>query len=184
MYLQGNIVGTLESVAKQIYISCHISSHGGSPVPKKELTFTCNQQVCKKPVPQSTKGIATKKVQAVDVFNADNPTNVMIPEEFGSAFDHIADKYVNAIASTPSFDTSRPCAVCDKAGHTFDDCPVLQNVEFLQTHYIQFKLFLKKQSVATATINQVQVAEDADYDHIDTLYNEYPTTEDFHQGRE
>ena len=85
---------------------------------------------------------------------------------------------------TGTFDTSRPCAVCDKAGHLFDDCPVLQNVEFLRKHYIQFKLFLKKQSAATANINQVQVIEDADYDHIDDSYNEYPTTEDFHQGQE
>ena len=131
-------------------------------------------------------GIATKKVQAVDVFNADNLTNLMIPEEFGGVFNHIADKYyMNAIASTASFDTSRPCgAVCDKAGHMFDDCPVLHNVEFLRKNYIQFKLFLKKQSVATAMVNQVQVTEDTDYDHIDDLYNEYPLTKDFHQGRE
>ena len=108
----------------------------------------------------------------------------MVPAEFGGAFDHIADKYINAIASAGTFDTSRPCAVCDKPGHTFDDCPVLQNVEFLRKHYIQFKLFLKKQATATATVNQIQVAEDADYDHMDDSYNEYPVTEDFHQGRE
>ena len=184
MYLQGNLVGMLESVTKQICPSCHFSGSSGSPIPKKELTFNCSQQICKKPLALPTKGIATKKVQVVDVFNANNSTNVMIPEEFGSAFDHIADKYVNTIASTASFDTLRPCAVCDKAGHTFDDCPVLQNVEFLQKHYIQFKLFLKKQSATTATINQVQVTEDADYDHINDSYNEYPITEDFHQGQE
>ena len=171
-------------MAKQICPSCHISSHGRSPVPKKDLTFNCNQQACRKPVPQPTKGITTKKIKAVDVFDADNPTNVTIPDKFGGAFDHIADKYVNAITSTASFDTLRPCAVCEKTGHTFDDCPVLQNVEFLRKHYIQFKLFLKKQSVATATINQVQLAEDTDYDHIDDLYNQYPTTGDFHQGQE
>ena len=38
IYKQGNLVGTLESVAKQICPSRHILSHG-SPVPKKELTF-------------------------------------------------------------------------------------------------------------------------------------------------
>ena len=123
-------------------------------------------------------------MNAVDIFDAENPTKVAIPSEFGNALDHITDKYVNAIASTTPFDTSRPCAVCNKAGHTFDDCPVLQKVEFLQKHYIQFKLFLKKQSAATATINQVKVTDNADYKHIDNLCNEYPTTEDFHQGRE
>ena len=141
MYLQGNLVGMLESVAKQICPSHHISSHGASPFPKKELTFNCNQQVCKKPVMQPAKRTTTKKIQAVDVFNIDNPTNVVIPGEFGSAFNHITDKYVNAIASTASFDTLQPCAVCDKAGHTFDDCPVLQNVEFLQKHYSIYNFF-------------------------------------------
>ena len=38
MYKQGNLVGTLESVAKRICPSQHPSSHG-SPLPKKELTF-------------------------------------------------------------------------------------------------------------------------------------------------
>ena len=62
--------------------------------------------------------------------------------------------------------------------------PVLQNVEFLHKHYIQFKLFLKKQSAATATINQIHVTEDADYDNTDGSLNEYPITDDFHQGQE
>ena len=42
IYKQGNLNGTLESVAKQIHPSCHISNHG-SPVPKTELTFNCQQ---------------------------------------------------------------------------------------------------------------------------------------------
>ena len=101
------------------------------------------------------------------MFDAANPTHVIIPDEFGNAFDYIADKHVNTISSsgissaTP-FDTTLPCAVCDKTGHTFNDCPVFQNVEFLCKHYIQFKLFLKKQSAATATINQIQAVEDTD----------------------
>ena len=124
------------------------------------------------------------------MFDATDPTHVTIPDEFGNAFDHIADRYVNAISSggvtlTTPFDTTRPCAVCDKAGHTFDDCPVLQNVKFLCKHYIQFKLFLKKQSAATATINHLQAVEDDDYDDdTDHPFNEDPTPENFHQGRE
>ena len=44
MYKQGNLIGTLESVAKRICPSCHISNnHGLSPVPKKELIFNCLQ---------------------------------------------------------------------------------------------------------------------------------------------
>ena len=152
MYKQGNLVGTLKSVAKQICSVRH-TPHHGSPLPKKELAYN-RQNPKRKPPPPSPKSTSTvKKVQAVDVFDATNPTHVDIPDEFGDAFNHITDKYVNAISSTSSFDTTRPCAVCDKPGHTFDDCPVLQNVDFLHKHYIQFKLFLKKQSAATATIN-------------------------------
>ena len=101
------------------------------------------------------------KVQSLDMFDATDPTHVTVPDEFCNAFDHTTDKYVNAIlsgsisSSTP-FDTTRPCAVSDNTGDTFDDCPILQNVEFLCKHYIQFKLFLKKQTAATATINQLQ----------------------------
>ena len=99
MYLQGNLVSTLKSVAKQICPSQNASGNGAIPLPRKELTFNRSQQVCKKPVGQPAKGIPTKKVQAVEIFDADDPTNVMIPDELGGAFDHIADKYVNAIAS-------------------------------------------------------------------------------------
>ena len=113
---------------------------------KSLLELAYNQQNPKqKPPPRPQKPASSvKKVQAVDVFDVTNPTHVNIPDEFGDAFNHIHDKYVNAISSTSSFNTTRPCAVCDKPGHTFDDCPVLQNVDFLLKLYIQFKLFLKK----------------------------------------
>ena len=123
-----------------------------------------------------------KKVQAIDVFDAANPTHVAIPDEFGDTFNHIADKYVNAISLTSSFDTTRPCAVCNKPGHTFDDCPVLQNVNFLHKHYIQFKLFLKKQTAAT--INQLQAVEEDAYNDTDHPFNEDLNTGDLHQGQE
>ena len=185
MYQQGNIVGTLESVAKRIRPSRHIPSHG-SPILKRELTFNRQQPRRTSPLkPAST----TKKVQALDVFDASNPTQVTIPEGLGNAFNDFADKYVNAISSgaigtaTP-FDTTRPCAVCDKTGHTFDDCPVLQNVEFLRKHYIQFKLFLKKQTATTAAINHLQAFDDNGYDDTDHPLNENSTPGDFHQGQE
>ena len=49
MCLQGNLVGTLESVAKQICPSQNVSGNAASPLPRKELTFNRGQQVCKKP---------------------------------------------------------------------------------------------------------------------------------------
>ena len=135
MHRQGGLVGTLESVAKQICPSHHISNHG-SPVPKKELNFNCQLPAWLKSPPPLSKSVpTTKKVQHIDIFNAEDPTCVTIPDEFRNAFDQqIADRYVHAISSAATFDTSRPCVVCDKTGHTFDDCPVLQNVEFLCKH--------------------------------------------------
>ena len=62
MYLQGNLVGTLESVAKRIRPNKGISGIGASPLPRKELTFNRGQQICKKPATQATKGMTTKKV--------------------------------------------------------------------------------------------------------------------------
>ena len=75
MYWQGNLVGTFESVAKQIRPSCHIWNHG-SPVPKKELTFNCQPPRQKPPPPLSKSVLMAKKVQSIDVFDAEDPTCV------------------------------------------------------------------------------------------------------------
>ena len=99
MYKQGNLVGTLESVAKQICPSQHIPSHG-SPVSKKKLTFNCQKPRRKPPPPPHKPTPAVKKVEALDVFDATDPTHVTIPDEFGNVFDHIADRYVNTISSS------------------------------------------------------------------------------------
>ena len=124
MYWQGNLVRMLESMAKKICPSCHIPNHG-SPVPKKELTFNCQQLTWQKPPPPPSKVAPTKKTQSIDVFHAENPTGVHIPEDVGNAFDHIVDKYMNAISSATAFDTSRPGAVCNRTRYTFNDCLVL-----------------------------------------------------------
>ena len=38
------------------------------------------------------------------------------------------------------FSSTTPCAVCGKPGHPFKDCQILQNVEYLRTHHIQYCL--------------------------------------------
>ena len=187
MYIQGNLVGALEFVAKQIHPSHHILHHG-SPIPKKELTFSCPQpSPCQKqpPLSQPKGKLAAKKVQPVYISDAENPTHVNVPDDLGYAFDTIIDSYINAISTNnTSFDTSQPYAVCNKAGHTFKDCPVHQNVDFLRKHYIQFKLFLKSQPTSTATINHIQLTGDADSIHADPFLDEITPLEDFYQGWE
>ena len=132
------------------------------------------------------RGCPMWKVQALGAFDSENPTHVQAPDGLGGTFDAIVDSYVNAISTNnaSAFDTSRPCAVCDKPGHTFDDCPVLQNVDFLRKHYIQFKLFLKRQSNTTATtVNSIELDTDALL-NTDPSFEVVPMEEDFHQGQE
>ena len=60
-YKQGNPVCTLESVAKGICPSQHIPHHI-SPIPKRELTFNCQQPPQQKPPPLPIGTPASKKV--------------------------------------------------------------------------------------------------------------------------
>ena len=46
------------------------------------------------------------------------------------------------------------------------------------------KIIYNLSSAATVTINQLQAVEEDDYDDTDHPFNEDPTPEDFHQGRE
>ena len=43
-----------------------------------------------------------------------------------------------------AFDTSRPCAICGKAGHSFDDCEELKDQAAIQKSYIQLRVALQK----------------------------------------
>ena len=89
-----------------------------------------------------------------------------------------------------SFDISKPCLVCGTTGHTFDDCPTLQNIKFLRKHYISWKMFLAKdhQQQMQAAINKLQaqaaslecedldeeelVFDDENVDNVDTDFPE------------
>ena len=190
MHKQGNLVGTLESVSKRIRPSRSLTHLHGSPVPKKELAFNrsaVRRRAPGRPTPPPPKPATSKKVQSIEAFSESDPTSVHVPDDLSAAFGPMVDCCVNAIHTGANFDTTRPCAVCNKAGHTFDDCPVLQNVDFLRKHCIQFKLFLKKQETQSATpaatVKQVtiDVLDDDDPDH---SVDDTPCAEDFHQGRE
>ena len=88
------------------------------------------------------------------------------------------------MASNEQFDTSRPCAACGKTGHTFDDCPVLNDVDFLRKHHIGFQLFLERNAVedGAAQINAVQV-DSSDIESPDESIKD-TSEEDFRQGQE
>ena len=191
-YEQGNLVGTLESVARRIRPARPTSTH--SPIPKKELSYSNkSQQLQRKLPPQGQKGsLPTKKVQSLGVFREEDPYTVFVSDDVSSPFEEYVKCYTNAIRSDNlqegAFDTTRPCAVCKKPGHTFDDCPVLNNVGFLKQHFIQYKLFQNKQEANmphTADVNRVTFADcDHSNDADSSADEELPYAEDFHQGRE
>ena len=51
---------------------------------------------------------------------------------------------LNAVKQTGSFDVAQKCLVCQKTGHTFDECPVLNNHELLKKLHISFCSMCKR----------------------------------------
>ena len=69
--------------------------------------------------------------------------------ENSEAFKQYIDNYQYAVVynvniDPRSFDTSKPCLVCGQLGHTFKKCGVLNNLAYLQRHYISWKICLAK----------------------------------------
>lgn len=54
---------------------------------------------------------------------------------------------VNKITSDPSAATTQTCICCGEQ-HTFDNCDILQNVDFLRGHYVRFCQQLKRDAAA------------------------------------
>ena len=57
--------------------------------------------------------------------------------------------YDNGIISISSnlnyaFNTTHPCAICGKTGHTFDDCGEMQDQAAIRQSYIQLRIALQK----------------------------------------
>ncbi|KAG7362180.1 hypothetical protein IV203_025846 [Nitzschia inconspicua] len=67
---------------------------------------------------------------------------VIPPDDADLAVDQKYRAAVYALHKSPS-SLASPCMVCG-AAHRFDDCPVLQNVDYLRDHYIKFCGFLKR----------------------------------------
>ena len=89
------------------------------------------------------------------------------------------------MASGEKFDTSQPCAACGKPGHTFDDCLVLNNVDFLRKHHIGFQLFLKQnaaEETSPAQVNALQTDSAAVGSPDRSISGN--VEEDFHWGQE
>ena len=181
MYSQGNLVSALESAYKRLRPVSVASSAASSLIPRLPLERHKSRS-------RSTPSSFTAKPKRINaiVFDDRNPFDVQVP----NGMEHLTglrDCYVHALSSghSTTFDTTRPCLACGKPGHTFDDCPVLKNIDFLRRHFIAFQSFQKRNSAdkaavdttVTATVSQL-TADDESFD------DDIPDPEDFHQGRE
>ena len=68
------------------------------------------------------------------------------------------DAWTHSLTSTQPFDTSTPCGVCGKTGHTFEDCEPLKNIPFMRRCIInnQMNSARNQRMIAEATANQSQ----------------------------
>ena len=65
---------------------------------------------------------------------------------------------INNINQDPQeFDTSKPSLVCNKPGHTFDNCPVLNNILHLKKYYISWKNFLERTARQQDELNHANI---------------------------
>ena len=87
---------------------------------------------------------------------------------------------INAISAQPKlFDTSKECLVCRKTGHSFDKCPILNDIPSLKQHRITVAGFIKKiqdrdrtlldntasiSQLATEPTNSVTWQDDSEYE--------------------
>ena len=88
-------------------------------------------------------------------------------------------------------DLSKPCIVCQKKGHTFKDCEVLNNHSFLKVAFIKVCIFLSTLQRARANINMnslcaemnISPPDEAECDQLWEDSKEYfDPEEDFHEA--
>lgn len=77
---------------------------------------------------------------------------------------------IHSIKKTGEFDVSQKCLVCKKAGHTFDECPVLNDHELLKKVHISFcslcrRIQRQTEDVTPQTIHGVTVSDTEEDDH-------------------
>ena len=92
-------------------------------------------------------------------------------------------------ASFKRFHTTMKCKVCGTAGHSFDDCPIVQNVPFVQKAFIKTSCFLRAMEKDQALLSVDVTAPDSDAYHTaqdvessDETASDGSGPEDFCQG--
>ena len=66
---------------------------------------------------------------------------------------------VNSVQADPrKFSSTSPCVVCLETGHSFADCPVLNDIPFLKKHHIAYcanQRRLQKMMTTRAAVNRL-----------------------------
>ena len=58
---------------------------------------------------------------------------------------HILQEQVNKVyTDRASFDSSRPCTICGKPGHSFEKCEELQDYDKLRQAFIRLSIVTKR----------------------------------------
>ena len=204
MYKQGNLVATLEKAKARLPPLQHASpppAHRPSgsqtrPRPHDRRSSRPRSDRSAPTTPKAANAVICEvdNVQITDAdYDIDDPYYISVPDGLEHYTD-LADKYINAVRAGQQFDITRPCLACNTPGHTFDDCPVLKNIEFLRKHYLAHCHFNKRntyraddRSATQQSVNQVRFeandcghADPSDSKHCD----EPPNNEDFHRGQE
>ena len=101
------------------------------------------------------------------------------PSEIEPAIASIYRLGINAVKTGGNFDVTQECLVCKQTGHSFDNCPVLNNHELLKEFHINFCSLCRKVNKkihdknGTKGIHQIS----ASYDHEHQSSDEESTTD-------
>ena len=160
-YSQSRIVGQLSIIYPKVPTP---KSTGTAVTPSERASLQTPTKLYSKS-PRRTK----RSINALNTleynFAMDDPY-ISIPDPVTTEEFKVYKMYSRAILAIETdprrFDQSKsPCAVCQKSGHTFDNCQVLQDFKFLQKFHIAYCLHrnkinkIKHPSMMTASTNKV-----------------------------
>ena len=204
-FTQNRIVGTLERL-KADYITLKHNNRNRQRFPPPRINTSVRIQPSQRPrtgTISQAKSPPSKsaKVNIVEfnpvspLDNLEEPPGIAECTPFNEYIDNYKSAVIHNVNQDPkSFDTNKPCLVCGTTGHTFDDCPVLNNSLFLKKHYISWKMSLAKEEhrikdiEQQAKINQLEskyilMEHEQDSNSADTIkFSNNDHVQDFQQG--
>lgn len=147
-------------------------------------------------LPPSTSGASVKRIGSVPDDPQSDPEDNFVDDLQSIAVPNDVDSQetyhrycisVHRLSAQPRTTGPISCIVCG-AEHMFDKCDVLNNTEFLRSHYIRYCQQLRRDATARASAlgpnSQVPTRNQSPV-HLIEAEDELPTTpQDFHQGHD